>query len=283
MKTLLLSTVSLGLLLMMDRPAARAEDEAPNAAPMKQVPTPGRLEIEVTAGERVKSFTHPSKALSEIGRALSRAKRAKEGEEPAFEAALTLNDQLFTFSDPEAALEACKALALAMRDLPKLKMGLGDLGDIPEVKPEDQPQPGAPTNTKPMGARSRAAAMAEVRRRINLALQRQMLGAGTGGVTIRIPNQAMMQQTIKQELEKARREGLLPDNTTAANLGGGDPREARKEAIVQTLAFTLGQADSASKADEKADAEKTDEDKPAETKAADDKPSEAKPPEAADN
>jgi hypothetical protein len=288
MKPILFFCVSLGLLWNRNYPTLGADEDPPKAAPTKQVPTkqvptkqvptkqvpqPGRFEISVTSGDKVKSFPHPAKALTEISRAVARAKQAKEGEAPAFEAALTLNDQMFTFSDPEAALDACKALSTAMRDLPKLRMGLGDLGEIPEAKPETQPQPPG-TTKQPTGAKSNAAAMAEVRRRINLALQRQMVGSGRGSYGIRMPNPATMQQTINQELEKARQEGLLPANASAANVGagfaGGDPKEAKKEAIVQTLAFAFGRADSTGKA----------EDQPAEPKKPDAKPEEAKSPEA---
>ena len=261
MKTLVFFAVVPGLLLILEPPAVRAQDDAAKPAPMKPVPTPGKLEIEVTAGDKTETYEHPSKALRDIGRAVSRTKRAKEGEEPVFEAVITLNDQVFNFSDPEAALEACKALAGALRDLPKLKMGLGDLGEIPEVKPEDQPQQGQPQTTKPKGPPSRAAAMAIVRQRINAALQRQMIGTGSSGAGLRIPNPTTMQQIVNQELEKARREGLLPTgaNANAGNLGAfaGDPREAKKEAIVQTLAFVLGQADSTGKGEEAPKAEET--------------------------
>jgi hypothetical protein len=151
-------------------------------------------------------------------------------------------------------------------------MGLGDLGEIPEVKPEEQPA-AAGNSDQPKPALSPAAAQAEVRRRINAALQRQMIGTGGGGASIRIPNAQSMQNVINQELERARREGLLPANGTAANPGGGfaggDPREAHKETIVQTLAFTFSRADSTSKTDEK----------PADDKAAEPKESEPKEPE----
>ncbi len=260
-----------------------AEKPSPKAAPMKQVPTPGRFEIEVSAGEHKRSYNHPSKAISEVARALGRAKRAKEGEAPAFEAAITLNDQAFTFTNPETALEACKALTATMRDLPKLRMGLGDLGEIPEVKPEDNPanQPGA--------AKSPAAAMMEVRRRIQMALQKQMSGGGGGRGygRPRMPNPLTMQRTIAQEIQKAQQEGLLPSNNAGGGgFAGGDPIEAKKEAIVQNLAFVLGQADSVAKADEKPKddkgkakpvEEKADEAKPAEAKPAEAKPVEAKP------
>src|SRR5690606_2656969 len=140
----------------------------------------------------------------------------------------------------EAAQEACKALANAMRELPKLRMGLGDLGEIPEVKPEDKPQPMATPTGKPMGKISPAAARQIVRQRINAAIQQKMIGTGSGGASIRIPNPATMQQVVQQEVDRARREGLLPaGNTPGGNVGNAgafatDPREARKEAIVQT-------------------------------------------------
>ncbi len=262
MKTLLFFAVMFGLALSADLSPVWAQDEAPQAAPMKQAPTPGKLEIQITSDDKTESFDHPGKAIRDLGRAISRAKRAKEGEEPAFEAVFTLNDQVFTFGDPEAALGAAKALITALRELPRLRMGLGDLDEIPELKLEDQQeqqqQPAA--NQKPKGQISRAAAIAEVRRRINVALQRQMFVPNTGGgVSLRIPSQAMMQQVVKQEVDKARREGLLPDNTTPAQLGKGlgtDPREARKDAIVQMLAAAFSHADSTGKAGEQA--EKTD-------------------------
>jgi hypothetical protein len=245
MKTLLVAGCSLGL-LMGSCSAFAQDEEAPKPPPAKQGPDPGHLEIVVTSGEKVKTFEHPSKAIKDISQAVTRQKRAKEGEEPLFEAQMTLNDQRFTFTDPTEALEACKALTNAMRELPRLKMGLGDLGEIPEAAAEvPTQQPG--TTTKPMGPRNQAAAMAEVRRRINLALQRQVVGTGSGGISIRYPSPAQMQQTINQEIEKARQEGLLPANTNAANVGagfpGGDPREAKKEAIVQTLAFAFAKAE----------------------------------------
>jgi hypothetical protein len=94
-----------------------------------------------------------------------------------------------------------------------------------------------------------------------------MIGTGS------IPNAQSVQNVVNQELERARREGLLPANGTAANPGGGfaggDPREAHKETIVQTLAFTFSRADSTSKTDEK----------PADDKAAEPKESEPKEPE----
>jgi hypothetical protein len=271
MKSILLFNISLAMLLSINGGPIHGQDDTPKAAPakqapVKQIPQPGKLEITVTSGDKEKSYTHPAKALPDINRALSRAKRAKEGEEPIFETAITLNEQLFTFSDPEAALEACKGLAAAMRDLPKLRMGLGDLGEIPEVKPEEQPA-AAGNSDQPKPALSPAAAQAEVRRRINAALQRQMIGTGS------IPNAQSVQNVVNQELERARREGLLPANGTAANPGGGfaggDPREAHKETIVQTLAFTFSRADSTSKTDEK----------PADDKAAEPKESEPKEPE----
>ncbi len=220
-------------------------------APVKYVPQPGRFEIKVTMGDKVKSFPHPAKALSEIIRAVGRAKKAKEGDAPAFEAALTLNDQVFTFGNPEAALEACKTLSTAMRSLPKLKMGLGDLGEIPAVKPEDQAAAG------PMGQAKQIAGMMVVRQRIQVALQRQM-GSRRGRYGIpQAPNPAAMQQIIAQEIQKAQAEGLLPAAPMGnAGFAGGDPREAQKESIVQTLAFAFCKADSVGKP----------ESKPAETK-----------------
>jgi hypothetical protein len=243
MKPLLLCFLSIGLLFVPGVSAQVQEEEAPKPAPAKTGPDPGKLEIQVTSGDKSKTYEHPSKAISDISRAVTRAKRAKEGEALVFESAIHLNEQVFTFTDPEAALEACKALSTAMRELPKLKMGLGDLGAIPEAKPEEtNPMPNA-TGNRPMAPRNQAAAMQEVRRRINIALQRQMVGSGGG---IRYPTPQQMQQTINAEVEKARAEGLLPANTNAANAANafaGDPREAKKEAIVQTLAFAFSKAD----------------------------------------
>lgn len=274
MRTFLLSSLTIGLMLAVAPSPVLAEDEAPKAAPKKQVPTEGVFEIQVASGEREHTYSHPSKALSEIGRAVSRAKRAKEGEAPAFEAVLTLNDQVYTFSDPEAAFDACRTLVNAMRELPKMRMGLGDLGEIPEVKKEDLAA-ASPTN-QPKAPRSRAAAEAEVRRRINIALQRQMAGGGRSGRPS-IPNPLSMQRTIQQEIEKARKEGLLPSGTQPNNPGGGftggDPREAKKEAIVQTLGLVLGQADSVGKAGEKPKDTEAQETKPAESK--EEKPTES--------
>jgi hypothetical protein len=163
-------------------------------------------------------------------------------------------------------------------------MGLGDLGEIPEVKPEEQPA-AAGNADQPKAAISPAAAQAEVRRRINQALQRQMIGTGSGGASIRIPNAQSVQNVVNQELDRARREGLLPANGTAANPGGGfaggDPREAHKETIVQTLAFTFSRADSTSKADEKPAEGKAAEPKESETKEPESKTEEANAPEAA--
>lgn len=247
MKTFLFAALSLSLLTTGLHAPLFAQDAAQTKAD-KQVPTPGRFEIHVASGDREKSFEHPSKALSEIGRALSRARRAREGEEPTFEAALTLNEQRFTFNAPEAALEACKDLGLAMRELAKLRMGLGDLGEIPEVKSDEQPQA---ANPMPKG-QSKAARVAEVRRRIQIALRKQMTGGRPGRPPKRL-NPLAVRKTIQKEIEKARQEGLLPSGTNPANAGGGfaagDPREARKEAIVQALALTLGQADSVGKAE----------------------------------
>ncbi len=263
MKTCLFSVLSFSVLWIGPGLLAAQEKPAAPQPPMKLVPTPGRFDLKVTSGDREKSFTHPAKAVSEISRALSRLKRTKDGEAPVFEAVFTLNDQAFTFSDPEAALEACKALTNTMRDLPKLKMGLGDLGTIPEVKAEDIPAPAAGT------PKSQAAAVAEVKRRIQMALQKQ-LGGGRGGYGGRpsMPNPATIQRTIQQEVEKARAEGLLPplNNTPAAGGGfaGGDPREARKEAIVQSLALVLGKASSTGKAEAPADAKEKPEAKPEE-------------------
>ena len=267
MKSFLPAVLTLCFLFPANCAPAFAQDDPAKTVPMKQVPTPGRFEIQVTSGDREKTFDHPSRALSEIGRAVSRAKRAKEGEEPIFEAVLTLNDQTFTFNDPDGALEACKGVIAAMRDLPKLKMGLGDLGEIPEVKPDQQ----AAANPMTAG-KSQAARVAEVRRRIQMALRKQ-----TG-----VPNPLTTQKTIQQEIEKAKKEGLLPSGNNV-NVPTGfaiDPREAKKEAIVQTLAFALGQADSVGKADEKPAEEDATEEKPAGENATGEKPAEAKPAEA---
>lgn len=269
MRTFLLSSLTCSLILTAAHSPLLAQGDPPKAAPMKQVPTEGTFEIQVTNGERESTYSHPAKALTDINRAVSRAKRAKEGEEIAFEAVLTLNDQVFTFSDPEAAFEACRTLTNAMRELPKLRMGLGDLGEIPEVQKEEQPAAN-PTN-QPMAPKSRAAAIAEVRRRINLALQKQMAGGGRSGRP-NIPNPLTMQRTIQQEIEKARQEGLLPSGAQVNNPGGGfaggDPREAKKEAIVQTLGLVLGQADSVGKAGDKPKEGESKEAKPEESKAA---------------
>lgn len=244
MKTILLCCLSAGMLFLFESRAYCQEEAAPKAAPAKTGPDPGKLEIQVTSGDKSKTYEHPSKAMTDISRAVSRAKKAKEGEEPAFEAAIHLNDQVFTFTEPDAALEACKSLSLAMRELPKLKMGLGDLGAIPEAAAEANPMPNG--TTRPAAPKNQAAAMAEVRRRINNALQQQIVGTGRGGVSINYPTPQRMQQTINAEIEKARQEGLLPANTNPTNVGagllGGDPRETKKEAIVQTLALAFGKA-----------------------------------------
>lgn len=261
MKTLLLGCLSVGLILLPGSWTLGQEEDAPKAAPAKTGPDPGNLEIQVTSAGKSKSYEHPSKALMDIARAAARIKKAKEGDDISFEAAIHLNDQVFTFTDPEAAQEACKALTTAMRELPKLKMGLGDLGAIPEAAAETTPMPNA-TGNRPTAPKNQAAAMAEVRRRINVALQQQLVGTGRGGVSIRYPTPQQMQQTINAEIEKARAEGLLPANANAANAGtgvtGGDPREARKEAIVQTLAFAFGKADTGEQPAEEA-APKTEE------------------------
>ncbi|MCA9070999.1 MAG: hypothetical protein KDA84_18860 [Planctomycetaceae bacterium] len=252
MRTFLLSNLTVSLMLTAACSPLFAEGETPKAAPMKQVPTEGTFEIKVTTGDREHTYSHPSKALTDIGRAVARAKRAKEGETVDFEAELTLNDQVFTFTNPEAAFEACRTLTNAMRELPKMRMGLGDLGEIPEVKKEEQPA--ADAGNQPMTAKSRAAAVAEVRRRINLALRKQMAGSGRSGRPS-MPNPMTMQRTIQQEIEKARQEGLLPSanqpNNPGGGFAGGDPREAKKEAIVQTLGLVLSQADSVGKSGEK--------------------------------
>ncbi len=263
MKTMLRCGLGLSLLLVATPPAVHAQDAAKPEAkpiPMKQVPTPGRFEMEVSSGEHKRTYSHPSKAISEIARAVGRAKRAKEGEAPAFEAAITLNDQQFTFSDPAAALEVCKALTAAMRDLPKLRMGLGDLGEIPEVKPEEAQAAAA---NQQAAAKTKAAAMMEVRRRIQMALRKQMMGGGRSRRP-RMPNPLTMQRTIAQEIQKAQQEGLLPSGAAAGGFGGGDPIEAKKEAIVQNLAFVLGQADSTGRAEEKPKDGKPAGEKPAE-------------------
>jgi hypothetical protein len=256
MKTILFGCLSVGLLFLPGSLTLGQEEEAPKAAPAKTGPDPGKLEIQVTSGDKSKTYEHPSKALTDISRAAARAKKAKEGEEPAFQAEIHLNEQVFTFTDPEAAQEACKALSTAMRELPKLKMGLGDLGAIPEAAAaETTPMPNA-TGNRPMAPKNQAAATAEVRRRINAALQRQLVGTGGGGVSIRYPTPQQMQQTINAEIEKARAEGLLPANASAANAGAGlnvgDPREAKKEALVQTLAFAFAKADGAEQPAEEA-------------------------------
>ena len=249
MKTSTFRWLMTGLVLLgITLPSWADEEPAAKEPPKKEapkVPDKGKFEIEVTSGERAKTFDHPSQALSEIARAVARAKRAKDGETPLFEAVMTLNEQVFKFSDPEAAQEACKAVTTALRELPKLRMGLGDLGEIPDVNPED---------ANPTG-RTKAQAVAEVRRRIQVAL-RQQLSGGTRSGRPTMPTPQTMQRIVAQEVDKARQEGLLPPDSNAGGFGGGDPREAKKEAIVQTLALAFSKADSADSAGEQPTEEK---------------------------
>ena len=228
--------------------------------PMKQVPTPGRFEMEVTSGEHKRSYAHPSKAISEIARAIGRAKRAKEGEAPAFEAAITLNDQLFTFNDPEAALEACKAMTAAMRDLPKLKMGLGDLGEIPLMKPEDA-----------QAAIARPASRRQIQsRRDDGSPPPDSNGFAKANAGQRPQSPAPHAQPAEHAAHDRPGNPKSPEGRLIAHQRdrrrlGGDPIEAKKEAIVQSLAFALSQADSTGKADGKPKTGKPGERKPAET------------------
>lgn len=205
-----------------------AEKPSPDAkkTPVKKGPNRGTFECTITAGDKTKTFDTPSKAMTEARRSVSRQKRSKDGVD--FTASLKLNGTEYTFSDPKSAMDACSALLQANRRLLKLRMGLGDIGDIPAFDPAKVPGADSAKNA------------AEVRRRIQAALQKSSGGGGGAGGYRRPapPNPQAIQRTIATELQKARDEGLLPKALTLE-----ERIAAEKEAVIQMLAAAFSKAD----------------------------------------
>jgi hypothetical protein len=235
---LLFVACAAGAALAADEPAAGLPD-----AKEKQGPNEGQFEITISTDGDTKTYDAPGKAVSLLRRAVSAQKRAPEGEEPLFSAVITLNGTGYEFTDAAAAQYACQVVTQAARQLSAIRMGLGDIGPLPEIDPElaaEKLQEGM----KPTPAQ----AMMIVRQRIMAAMNQEMaqslLPSGRGGsAQVRVPDprqmQAMQQrmnQIAQQEIQKAQAEGLLPAGPVAVQ---GDPVANQKEAVIQMLALAF--------------------------------------------
>jgi hypothetical protein len=237
------------LLVCLVVPPGFAQDE-PAEKEEKKGPNKGTLEITVVSGEKEKTYDTPLKPMSDLRRAVSKFKRLKEGEVSDFSATITLNGTGYQFDDPSDAQNACQALTNASRRLAAVRLGLGDIGEIPSFDPNAAALPAAaapPTNP--------AQVKALIQRRVMQALYQQMMPQVTPGrapSTPRPPSPQQIQQIYAQEIQRARDEGLLPSApTTGAGTGAGtgaaalpaaDPVETAKEEALQMLALAFSKA-----------------------------------------
>jgi hypothetical protein len=231
---------AVGGAMAADEPAAGVAGEKP-----KQGPNAGQFEIAITTDGETRTYDAPSKAIASLRRAVSQQKRTREGETPDFTAVITLNGTAYEFTDATDAQSACQSVTLATRQLATIRMGLGDIGPLPQLDPQLAAQT-AQQDMKPTPAQ----AMMIVRQRIMLAMMNANSsssgGGGFGGRPRRpsMPNPLRMQQRLnqitQQEIQKARDEGLLPSGPAAVQ---GDPIEHQKEAVVQMLAMAFSKAD----------------------------------------
>ncbi|MCC7421345.1 MAG: hypothetical protein IT428_13760 [Planctomycetaceae bacterium] len=232
-----LSSLALGLALIfpaafLSNPAVRAED-AKGAEEKPEKPEPKKagkgskkkdddsVSIEVTLEGKTETFDTPAKAGPIFKKALLQSKRAKDKDAFEFEAIITLDKNKRKFTDPAQAQEVAQTLTELMKDLKRVGATFADVGDIPDA-------PTLLVGATKWDAKKIAEGQAEVQKRI-VAAARQ---AGA---------QANLQQIQRAEIEKARAEGLIPQE------GEGQPaakpkltgnEEERRKTMVE---FVKGQ------------------------------------------
>ncbi|HUG93610.1 MAG TPA: hypothetical protein VML55_22410 [Planctomycetaceae bacterium] len=205
----------------------------------------GSFQATIVTADRSRKFDSPARALSELQRAAGLKRRAGKDDALSFSAVLEVNGVEYEFSQPDDAGRACRALMDGLRRLARVRAALGDLGTIPDLEPVPAEGPdadGPPGRGQFRGTPEQAALT--VRQRVNAALW-QEVQRNQG----RMPDQQRTQQIIAEQVDRARREGLLSDNapaeSVAPRLPAGAALEARKQAEIEAVREMLARAFSA--------------------------------------
>lgn len=180
---------------------SKAAEEKPEAKPEKPEPRKAgkgskkkdddSISIEVTLEGKTETFDTPAKAGPIFKKAQLQQKKAKDKDAFEFEAIITLDKNKRKFTDPAQAQEVAQLLTEAMKDLKRVGATFADVGEIPDAPTQ---LIGGATKWDP---KKIAEGQAEVQKRI-VAAARQ---AGA---------QANLQQIQRTEIEKARAEGIIP-------------------------------------------------------------------------
>jgi hypothetical protein len=254
------------LCLLDSAVAAEPEGESsgPAAEPLSAEPQPGDADRDESAqsagspvfvatiitGNRSREFDSPARAMSELQRAVWLNRRARQ-DELDFQAVLTINGVEHEFSSPDEARAACHAVIEALRRLTKVRATLEDIGSIPAAKPSTSDRDDSPSE-RPSASREQA--LLTIRQRVNEAL-RQEVRRNQG----RLPDQERWQQILAEQMDRARRDGLVGHDAPAP---AAEPQpatvalEARKHAEIVSVRHMLARAFStASREDAEAAAE----------------------------
>jgi hypothetical protein len=177
-----------------------------------------------------------------LQRAAALKRRSGKEHGPDFTAVLTINGVTYEFSNPDDARTACRALMEGLRRLSKVRANLGDIGSIPEVEVTDA------AGAEDRGGATREQALQTVRQRVNDAV-RQEVQRNQG----RMPTPERMQQIMADQVDRARRDGLLPEQASSAAVparrAADAALEARKQSEIDAVREMLARALSSAEAD----------------------------------
>lgn len=214
------------------KPKAKA-DKGPAPKESKSEKREPHFRAEVKLDESTDDFDSPSRALTMLGRAVAAQKRSKsEKDKVAFEATIEFEKNRRTFADAADALEACKALGEAIRDLKKAGISADELGDIPDAI--------ADGDTTQWSRQRIKDGLAAVERRVNEAMQPPDNNSGIPNRP-RTPRPPSLQQIAERkeryerlyerEINRAKEDGLLPPDYVAKPSTPQTPEEKKAFAI----------------------------------------------------
>lgn len=190
----------------------------------------------IITGNRSRDFDSPARAMSELQRAVWLNRRARQADLD-FRAVLTVNGVEHDFTSPEEARAACHAVIEALRRLTKVRAALEDVGRIPVPERPGNDEDDSPSE-RPAAAQEQA--LLTIRQRVNEAL-RQEVRRNQG----RLPDQERWQQILAEQMDRARRDGLVNNDAPAL---ATEPQpaavalEARKLAEIESVRHMLSRA-----------------------------------------
>jgi len=203
-------------------PSPKATPKSSKKPSSKEALEETPITVKVSIDDKEDEFDSLARAIPAVRKAASQEKRGKD--DFVFSAEIAFGKNRRTFRNAARTQEALLALQDAVRDLKRVKSNLEELGPIPDAEPE----------TDSFDQKKLADGQAEVRRRINEAVQRQFRG--------RPASPQQMQQIVNQELQKAQQEGLIP--AAAANpqptATAGNP-EAQRAAVLEATKSSVQQ------------------------------------------